>query len=159
MADIAFRDDVIDHREHAVRLEHAMHFAKKLRDRVEVMRRDPACHQIEAFVLERQRLGLGISGAQVGKAAFGGFAFHHVEHFLGDIGRPDALDMRCEGVGDVAAAGGDVQCAPVLLRFGEIDEALQALAQRVRRGGEVARGGLAEMFLDEGLVHEGFRRG
>ena len=106
-----------------------------------------------AAVLEGQRLGLGVGGAHVGEAALFRFAFDHVEHFLGDVGRPDALDMRREGVGDMAAAGGDVEHAPVFLRRGQLDEALQALAEPVRRAGEVARGGLAELFLDEGFAH------
>ena len=77
------------------------------------MRRDAAGDEIEARILERQRLGLGVGGAHIGEAALLRFGLHHVEHFLGDVGRPDARDMRREGVGDVAAAGGDVEHAPV----------------------------------------------
>jgi hypothetical protein len=65
--------------------------------------------------------------------------------------------MRRKGIGDMAAAGGDVERAPALLRRGEGDQPLQALAERVRRAGELAGGVLAELFLDEGLVHEAFR--
>jgi hypothetical protein len=45
----------------AVRFEHATHLVEKIRNRVEVMRRDPAGDQVEAGILERQRLGLGLS--------------------------------------------------------------------------------------------------
>ena len=133
IADAAGRHHIVDHREQAARLEHAVHLVEEIRDRVEVMRRDAAGDQVEAGVLERQRLGLGVSRAHIGEAALLRFAFHHVEHFLGDVGRPHALDMRREGVGDVAAAGGDVERAPGLLRGGERDQPLQALAERMRR--------------------------
>jgi hypothetical protein len=33
--------------------------------------------------------------------------------------------MRRKGVGNVAAAGGDVERAPGFLRFGELDQALR----------------------------------
>ena len=63
--------------------------------------------------------------------------------------------MRREGIGDMAAAGRDVERAPVFLRRGQRDQALQALAERVRLAGEIAGGGLAELLLDEGLAHDG----
>ena len=153
IADGAFRHHVVDDRANAVRLQHAVHFAEEFRDRVEVMRRNAAGDEIERAVLERQRLGLGVGDADIAEAALGGFRFHLVEHFLGDVGRPHALDMRRKGVGDMAAAGGDVERAPGLLRLREIDEALQTFAERVRCRGEVARGGLAEVFLDERFIH------
>ena len=124
-----------------------------------MMRRDPAGDQVEACVLERQRFGLSVSRAHIGEAALLRFTLHHVEHFLSNVGCPHALDMRREGVGDVAAAGGDVERAPGLLRGGEGDQPLQALAQRMRRRGEIAGGGLAELLLDQGLVHKSFRVG
>ena len=132
VADAAGRHHIVHHRESAARFEHAMHLVEKIRNRVEVMRRDAAGDEVEAGVLERQRLGLGVSRAHIGEAALLRFAFHHVEHFLGDVGRPDPLDMRRESVGDVAAAGGDIERAPVFLRRGEVDQPLQALAERVR---------------------------
>ena len=118
------------------------------------MRRDAAGDQIEARILERQRLGLGVSGAHIGEPALLRFRPHHVDHFLGDVGRPHALDVRREGVGDVAAAGRDIERAPVFLRAGQLDQPLEAGAFGVHGGGQIAGGGLAELFLDEGLVHE-----
>ena len=59
--------------------------------------------------------------------------------------------MRREGIRDVAAAGGDVERAPGLLRGGKGDQPLQALAGRVRFAGEVVRGSLAELLLDSVL--------
>ena len=67
-------------------------------------------------------------------------------------------DMRRKGIGDMAAAGRDVERAPAFLRRGQRHHALQALAERVRFAGEVAGGGLAELLLDEGLAHDGFRK-
>ena len=121
------------------------------------MRRDTAGDQVEARILERQGLGLGVSGADIGEAAFLRFALHLVEHFLSDVGRPDAPDMRCKGVSDMASAGGDVEHAPVFLRGGELDQPLKTFAERVRLTGEIVRGGLAELFLDQRLVHGTFR--
>ena len=122
-----------------------------------MVRRDAAGDQIEARILERQGLGLGVSGADIGEAALLRFALYLVEHFLGDVGRPDAPDVRRKGVGDMAAAGGDVEHAPVFRRRGEFDQPLEAFAQRVRLTGEIMRGGLAELFLDQRLVHGIFR--
>ena len=48
IADAAVRHHIVDHREQAVRLEHAAHLVEKIRNRVEVMRRDPAGDQVEA---------------------------------------------------------------------------------------------------------------
>ena len=76
-----------------------------------MMRRDAADDQVEASVLERQRLDLNVSRAHDGEPRFLRFALHHIEHFLGSVGRPHALDVRREGIGDVAAAGGDVERA------------------------------------------------
>jgi len=40
---------------------------------------------------------------------------------VGDVGGPHTRDMRREGIGDMAAAGGDVEHAPVFVRGGEGD--------------------------------------
>ena len=90
-----------------------MHLAEEVRNGVEVVRRDAAGHQVETGIFERHRLGLGVGGAHVGEAALLRLGLHHVEHFLGDVGGPDTRDMRRESVGDVAAAGRDVEHAPV----------------------------------------------
>ncbi len=97
-----------------------------------MVRRDAAGDQIEAVILEWQRFRLGVSGAQVGQPALVRLGFDHIEHFLSDVGGPDAIDMRGEEVGDMAAAGGDVEHAPVFLRGGEGDQTLKALAERMR---------------------------
>src|SRR5215470_8783702 len=112
------------------------------------MWRDAAGDEVETFVLERKRLGFGIGGANVGEAALGRFALHHVEHFLSDVGRPHARNMWGESISNVAAPGCDVQCMPVLLRRGEGDQALQALSGRVRLASQIVSGGLAELLLD-----------
>ena len=117
------------------------------------MRCDATSNEIEAFVLEGKRLRLGISSANVGEPALGCFAFHHVEHFLGDVCRPHARNMRGECIRDVAAAGGDVQCAPGLLRGGKGDKSFQALSGRVWFAGEVVRGSFAELLLDSCFGH------
>jgi len=57
----------------------------------------------------------------------------------------------------MAAAGGDIERAPVRLRRGERDQPLQALAQSMRRRSEIAGGVLAELFLHQRLGHESFR--
>ena len=54
---------------------------------------------------------------------------------------------------DMAAARRDVEHAPVLLRRGQFDQPLQALAFGVRLGGEVMRGSLAELLLNESFGH------
>ncbi len=123
------------------------------------MRGDAAGDQIEACVLERQRLGLGIGGADIGEAALLRLGPHHVEHLLRDVGRPHAFDMRRKRIGDVAAAGGDIERAPALLRGGQRHQPLQAGAFGVRLAGEVLGVGLAELFLDEGLAHDAIRSG
>ena len=58
-----------------------------------------------------------------------------------------------ECIGDVAAAGGDVQCAPGLLRGGKGDKSFQALSGRVWFAGEVVRGSFAELLLDGCFGH------
>ena len=93
-----------------------------MRDRIEVVRRDAAGDEIEARVIERQRLGLGEGDAHIRKPAPLRFALHLVEHFVGDIGRPYPRDVRREGIGDMAAAGCDIEHAPRLLRRGEGDQ-------------------------------------
>ncbi len=99
------------------------------------MWRDAAGDEIEAFVLEGQGFSFGVGRAHVVEATFGGFRLDHVEHFLGDVGCPDARNMRREGIGDVTAAGRNVEDAPVLFRRGQFDKALQALALCVRFAG------------------------
>jgi hypothetical protein len=49
--------------------------------------------------------------------------------------------------------------APGLLRGDQRHQPLQALAERVRGRGQIAGGGLAELFLDQGLVRGAFRVG
>src|SRR3974377_1131779 len=61
--------------------------------------------------------------------------------------------MRRKRVGDMAAASRDIECAPALLRRGSHAQPLQALAERVRRRGEIAGGVLTELFLHESLGH------
>ncbi len=85
-----------------------MHLGEKFRYRIEVMGRDAAGDEVETFVLERKRLGFGIGGANVGEAALGRFALHHVEHFLSNVGRPHTRDMWSESISNVAATGGDL---------------------------------------------------
>src|SRR5262245_18896269 len=117
------------------------------------MRRYAAGDEIETLVFERECFGLGVGGANIRKAALVRFHFYQVEHFLGNVGRPHAPDMRRKGVGDVSTARGDIQRGPVFLRGGECDEPLQALAERMWRAGQVARRRLAELLLDEGFGH------
>src|SRR6516225_10552705 len=130
-----------------------MHLGEKFRYRIEVMGRDAAGDEVEALVLERKRLRFGIGGANVGEAALGRFALHHVEHFLSYVGRPHTRDMWSESISNVAATGGDVQCMPVLFRRGEGDQALQALSGRVRLAGQIVSGSLAELLLDSCFGH------
>ena len=49
--------------------------------------------------------------------------------------------------------------APGLLWGGQRHQPLQALAQRMRRRGQIGGGGFAELFLDQGLVRGAFRVG
>src|SRR5262245_66201295 len=62
--------------------------------------------------------------------------------------------MRRKTIGDMTAAGRDVEDMPVLLRGGEGDQTLETFAERVRLAGQIACGSLAEFFLDEALVHD-----
>src|SRR5215475_10686807 len=101
-----------------------MHLGEKFRYRIEVVGRDAAGDELETFVLERKRLGFGIGGANVGEAALGRFALHHVEHFLRYVGRANTGDMWSEIMSKVATTGGDVQCMPVFLRRAEGNHAL-----------------------------------
>src|SRR6185312_1199245 len=132
-----------------------MHLGEELGDRIEVMRRDAAGYEIETLVIERQRLGLGEGDTQIAETAPRGFDLHLVEHFLGDIGCPHARHMRREGIGDMPAAGGNVEDTPGSLRRGESDKAFEALALGVGFGSQVMGGVLAELVLDEGLAHGG----
>src|SRR5262245_46214239 len=118
-----------------------------------MMRRYAAGDEIETLVFERERFGFGVGGANIFKVALVRFRFYQVEHFLGNVGRPNTPDMRREGIGDMPAARGNIQRIPVSLRGGEGDESLQALAERMRRAGQVARRRLAELLLDEGFGH------
>ncbi len=135
-----------------------MHLGEEFRYRIEVMRCDPAGDEVEAPIFERKCLGLGVCSTNVGEAALACFALHHVEHFLSNIGRPHARDMWRESVGNVATTGGNVQCAPVLLRRGEGDKALQALSGGMRLAGQIVSGSLAELLLD-GCFRHGSRSG
>src|SRR5262245_41227518 len=112
-----------------------------------------AGNEIETLVFERERFGLGVGGTNIRKAALVRFRFYQVEHFLGNVGRPHVPDMRREGIGDMPAARGNIQRIPVFLRGGEGGESLEAVAERMRRAGQVARRRLAELFLDEGFGH------
>src|SRR5262249_32764756 len=130
-----------------------MHLGEKFGYRIEVMGRDAAGDEVETFVLERKRLGFGIGGANVGEAALGRFALHHVEHFLSNVGRPHTRDMWSESISNVATTGGDVQCMPVFLRRGEGNQALQAFSGRVRLAGQIVSRSLAELLLDSCFGH------
>ena len=67
VADVAGQHDVVDEAEQAARLEHAVHLGDEGRDAVEVVRRDAAGDEVEARVVERQRLRLGVGGAEIGR--------------------------------------------------------------------------------------------
>src|SRR5262245_4841479 len=119
-----------------------------------MVRRNAAGHQVEACVLERHRFSFCIGGSHVLQAAFLRLGLYHIEHFLGDVGGPYARNMRRKSIGDMAAAGRDVEDMPALLRGGEGDQTLETFAERVRLAGQIACGSLAEFFLDEALVHD-----
>src|SRR5262245_28621501 len=118
-----------------------------------MMRCDPASDEIEALVPEWQCFSLCICSADVGKAARGCLALHHIEHFLRDVGCPHARNVRRKSVCDMSATGGDIKNVPVFLRGGEGHQPLQAFAERVRLAGEVVRGGFTKLLLDEGFAH------
>ena len=106
-----------------------------------------------ARILERHRFRLGVSGSDVRQGALPCLGLHHIKHFLGDVGGPHPRDMGCKGVGDVAATGRDIEDAPVFLRCGESNQALEAFAERVRRRRQIMSGGFSELLLDQSLVH------
>ena len=122
------------------------------------MRCDAAGDEIETLVLEWKRLSFGVGGANIGEAALGSFAFHHVEHFLRNVCCPHARDMRRERISDVPAAGCNVERMPVLLRGGEGDKAFQALSGRMRLARQIVSGSLNcswTAVLDMGRVPVG----
>src|SRR5262249_3609449 len=82
--------------------------------------------------------------------ALGGRVAHLGDHLGRDVGRPNARDVRRERIGDVPAAGRDVEHAPIFLRLGQRDEAFEALALRRRLAREIACGVAAELLLNEG---------
>ena len=122
------------------------------------MRCDAAGDEVETLVLEGKRLSFGVGGANIGEAALGSFAFHHVEHLLRNVCCPHARDMRRERVGNVPAAGGNVEPMPAFLRGGEGDKAFQALSSRVWLAGQIVSGSFAELLLD-GCFGHGSRSG
>src|SRR6478736_8244414 len=122
-----------------------------------MMWRDAAGDQVEASIFEWKCFGLGVSRADIDEAALMRLGLHHIEHFLSDVGCPHPRNMRCERVSDMATPGGDVERVPAFLRRGEGDEPLQALAERVRRAGQIAGRSLSELLLNEGFIHRRFQ--
>src|SRR5215472_8349077 len=117
------------------------------------MRRNTAGDQIENLILEGQGFSFGIGRADILQTALLRFSLNQIEHFLSNIGRPHARDMRRKNVGDMAPARSDIKRMPALLGGSEGNQALKALPEGMWCAGQVTGGSLSEFLLDEGFVH------
>ena len=75
----------------------------------EVVRRDPAGDDAEAFVLERKGVHVGGDESNGGRALGSGESARRAQHRLGQIGGDDARREAREAERRVATAGGDVE--------------------------------------------------
>ena len=139
IADRSGRHDIVGDRQRRARFQHAKDLVEEARDALEMVRGDAAGHEIERLVLERQRLRLRVGDPHVRELALGDLGADQRQHLLGDVGRPDALDVRRERIRRVAGAGCDVEGAPGRLRLRELHQSLEALALGVRLAGEIMR--------------------
>ena len=109
---LTVRRDVVDESENAVRHQHAMGLGEESSRLREMMRGEPAGHEIEAHVGKGEVFGLGARGADIAEPALGSELLGLGKHLIGDVARRDLGDARCEGERGVAGAGRDVEHAP-----------------------------------------------
>ena len=120
--------DVVDQRERAARLQDAPDLAHEHRDVRKMMRRDAACDEIEAAILERQRLRVGTRRLHVGQPLGRRQLARFRQHLVGDIAGDHARHMRGEGRGRMSR-----------LRWRCRAPASAARASPARQGGQGSR--------------------
>jgi hypothetical protein len=119
-----------------------------------VVRRDPARHQFETRVRERERFGVGLHGVDVANALIRREFARLDEHLRGDVAGGHMCDAWGEREGGVAGGGRNVEQAPVSMGIDEFDEAGKTRAFGMHGGCRVVAGVLAKLAL-----HEAFRVG
>ena len=145
--------DVVDHGQRAAGHQHAPRLGHEGRHVGEVMRCYAAGDEFEGCIRERQRLGVGVRGRHVGEAFGGSQRGGFGEHLVRQVAGNDARHMRGERPGGVAGTSRHIQHPPVLLRLGQLDEAGEAGALGMHRGGGVGGGVRPKLLLNERLGH------
>ncbi len=95
---------------------------------------DAACEgEVEAAIRIRQRHCICLREGHVSEAAGFGKLLRLGQHLVRDVARDHLRNMRGECERRVPSAGGDIECAPVLLRPHQIDQTLETGTFRVNR--------------------------
>ncbi len=117
-----------------------------------MMRRDPAGHEIETGIGERQRLGPCADKGNVAQIAPGGKPARHGEHLRCRVAGHHMGDMAGQRERHMTGAGGDVEGGPAGPRRRKFHEPAQAVALGM---GEARRIALRERA--EPLLRQRFR--
>ena len=114
---------------------------------------DAAGDEIEAGVLEGQRLGVRARRLHVGEALGLGELGRLLQHLGREVAGDRAGHVGRERRRRVPGAGGDVERLPGRLRLHQLDQPAEAGALGVHGRRGIGRGMRAELLLDEGFVH------
>ena len=121
-----------------------------------MVRRDAARDEIEARVLEGERLGVRARRLHVGEALGLGELGRLLQHLGCEIAGNHAGDVGRKRRRRMPRAGGDIERLPGWLRPHQLDQPAEARALGVHGRRGIGRRMRAELLLDQGFVHGHF---
>ena len=115
----------VDERRSPAAFQRAARFPKPGVEVAPVMRGESAGDKVERLVLKREMLGRGLSGLDVAQPLLARRPRHRRQHLGGQIGRDDPSGVARERIGDMAAAGAEIE-----RQFGRSADASAPIASR-----------------------------
>ena len=147
----------VDERRPPAAFQRAARFPKSGVEVAPVMRGESAGDKVERLVFERESLGWGFRGLDVAQSLLARRPRHRRQHLGRQIRRNDPAGMAREGIGDMAAAGAEIEGELRAQLLRERSDRLEVGPLTVNRAFDIGFRSRAELRLDDslmGLAHQ-----
>ena len=133
-------------------LQHPVRLAEAPCEIAPMMRRKPAGQEIEAAGVERQMLGRRLDRLDIGETPFARRSGNGIEHVARQIRRRDRAGMARHQIGDVAAAGTEIERARRSPLANDRFQGLEVRALGMNGAFDIGLRARPELGLDDFLV-------